>query len=850
MYCAKCGKELDSGVKFCTNCGAPATSQKAAAAAGESGAVRLPKSKNNGLIVGIVAAVLLFTILGAVVLIRGGGSGGGSICGTYESLMGTLVLEKDKTYSWNIYGSTATGPYTVENDRLSMTVEGLDLTFRYVRKDGLLIFYGDTDVDLGLNLLGVDDGYGVVFYKLDKNGKQITTDSIKTATALTGTYADGDGTSYTFYKDGSFDVVGSWMGDSGLYFAEGDEITLIISGVATRYTYTLQDGCLTLSDGTSYWQTGEGKIFTNGSGGGASAPHSAVELIGMSWSEVKDIYGDDCIYQLDGDHAYYYYESGCPYNFFVNGENIWEVQCWGNYTAGAAPPVLPSLFLDIPACLRYNIFSEKSDHITKERLVFDMAKDQRNVEAITPMEEDFAKWYTDICLKAELVDYASVKGFLILRPYGYAIWENIQKYMDAEFKKTGHVNVAMPVLIPESLLKKEGELVEGFAPEVAWVTHGGSEPLEERLAFRPTSETMFCDHWSHVLHSYRELPMLYNQWCSVIRWEKTTRPFLRSREFWWQEGHTIHETAAEAEAETEQQLNCYADVCRNALAMPVVKGRKTDKEKFAGAEATYTIECMMKDHKALQSGTSHFFGDKFSRAYDVTFTGRDNTLQYPFQTSWGASTRLIGAIIMTHSDNHGLVLPPVIAPTQVVVIPIAQHKEGVLEAAAGLRDRLTAAGIRVSMDDSDQSAGWKFAQYEMKGVPLRVEIGPKDMEKGQCCIARRDTGEKTFVPLTELESAVQQLLQDVHDNLYAMAEKNLEDNTFDMTSWEEVKEMAQGKGGFARTKWCGSLECELAMKEKAGVSSRCMPLKQSGTTGKCVVCGKECTTDIYWGVAY
>ncbi len=328
-----------------------------------------------------------------------------------------------------------------------------------------------------------------------------------------------------------------------------------------------------------------------------------------------------------------------------------------------------------------------------------MAKDQRNVEAITPMEEDFTKWYTDICLKAELVDYASVKGFLILRPYGYAIWENIQKYMDTEFKKTGHVNVAMPVLIPESLLKKEGELVEGFAPEVAWVTHGGSEPLEERLAFRPTSETMFCDHWAHVLHSYRELPMLYNQWCSVIRWEKTTRPFLRSREFWWQEGHTIHETAAEAEAETEQQLNCYADMCKNALAMPVVKGRKTDKEKFAGAEATYTIECMMKDHKALQSGTSHFFGDKFSRAYDVTFAGRDNTLQYPFQTSWGASTRLIGAIIMTHSDNHGLVLPPVIAPTQVVVIPIAQHKEGVLEAAASLRDRLTAAGIRVSMDD-------------------------------------------------------------------------------------------------------------------------------------------------------
>ena len=479
-----------------------------------------------------------------------------------------------------------------------------------------------------------------------------------------------------------------------------------------------------------------------------------------------------------------------------------------------------------------------------------MAKDQRNVEAITSMEEDFAKWYTDICLKAELVDYASVKGFLILRPYGYAIWENIQRLMDAEFKKTGHTNVAMPVLIPESLLKKEGELVQGFAPEVAWVTHGGSEKLEERLAFRPTSETMFCDHWSHVLHSYRELPMLYNQWCSVIRWEKSTRPFLRSREFWWQEGHTIHETAEEAQAETEQQLNCYADFCRNYLAMPVVKGRKTDKEKFAGAEETYTIEAMMHDGKSLQSGPSHYFGDKFSRAYDVTFAGRDNKLQYPFQTSWGASSRLIGAVIMTHSDNNGLVLPPAIAPIQVVVLPIAQHKPGVPEAAAALRDRLTAAGLRVKMDDSDQSAGWKFAQYEMKGVPLRVEIGPKDMEKEQCCIARRDTGEKTFVPLNELETKVAELLQDVHDNLYRMAEKNLEDNSFDMTSWEEVKAMAQGKGGFARTKWCGSQECELAMKEKAGVSSRCMPLEQSGTTGKCVVCGKECTTDIYWGVAY
>ena len=479
-----------------------------------------------------------------------------------------------------------------------------------------------------------------------------------------------------------------------------------------------------------------------------------------------------------------------------------------------------------------------------------MAKDQRNVEAITPMEEDFAKWYTDICLKAELVDYSSMKGFTILRPYGYAIWENIQRIIDTALKKTGHQNVAMPALIPESLLKKEGELVAGFAPEAAWVTMGGSEKLEERLAFRPTSETMFCDHWHNVLQTYRQLPMLYNQWCSVIRWEKTTRPFLRSREFWWHEGHTIHETAQEAIDETEMILDLFADFCEKSLAMPVVKGRKTDKEKFAGAEATYTIESMMKDRKALQSGTSHYFGSKFAEAYDVTFLGRDNKLHHPFQTSWAVTTRLVGAIIMTHGDNNGLVLPPAIAPIQVAVIPVAQHKEGVLDAAAALKARLENIDLRVIMDDSDQSAGWKFAQYEMKGVPLRVEIGPKDMEKGQCCIARRDTGEKTFVPLTELESSVRQLLQDVHDNLYAMAARNLEDNTFDMTSWEQVRDMAQGRGGFARTKWCGSLECELAMKEKAGVSSRCMPLKQSGTMGKCPVCGKECTTDIYWGVAY
>jgi prolyl-tRNA synthetase len=480
-----------------------------------------------------------------------------------------------------------------------------------------------------------------------------------------------------------------------------------------------------------------------------------------------------------------------------------------------------------------------------------MAKDKKRVEAITSMEEDFAKWYTDICLKAELVDYASVKGFMIMRPYGYAIWENMVSILDAKFKATGHQNVAMPVLIPESLLKKEGDLVEGFAPECAWVTMGGGDQLEERLAVRPTSETMFCDHWSHVLHSYRELPMKYNQWCSVIRWEKSTRPFLRSREFWWQEGHTIHETAEEAIAETEQQLNCYADFCRDALAIPVVKGRKTDKEKFAGAEATYTIESMMKDGKALQSATSHYFGDGFSRAYDVTFTGRDNTLQYPFQTSWGCTTRLIGAVIMTHGDNNGLILPPPIAPIQVVVIPVAQHKEGVLDAAYGLENRLKALGLRVKTDDSDQSNGWKYAEYEMKGVPLRVEIGPKDMEKGQCVIARRDNGEKTFVPLEQLEEKVQELLKAVHENLYESAKQRLEANTYTCETLEEVKQAMEQRGGLAETMWCGDLACELAMKEKAGVSSRCMPLEQKKIGAcKCAVCGKPAEKMVVWGVAY
>lgn len=478
-----------------------------------------------------------------------------------------------------------------------------------------------------------------------------------------------------------------------------------------------------------------------------------------------------------------------------------------------------------------------------------MAKEKK-VAQITDMEVNFAQWYTDICLKAELVDYASVKGFMILRPYGYAIWENIQHLLDSEFKKTGHQNVAMPVLIPESLLKKEGELVEGFAPEVAWVTMGGSEKLEERLAFRPTSETMFCDHWANVLHSYRELPMLYNQWCSVVRWEKTTRPFLRSREFWWQEGHTLHETAQEAMTETEQQLNCYADFCENVLAMPVVRGRKTDKEKFAGADATYTIECMMKDHKALQSGTSHFFGDKFSRAYDVTFTGRDNTLQYPFQTSWGASTRLIGGLIMTHGDNNGLILPPKIAPIQVALIPIAQHKPGVLEKIAVLAERLKQAGFRIKVDDSEQSPGWKFAEYEMKGVPLRLELGPKDLESNQCVLVRRDNGEKSFISLDNLEQEVDAHLTAVHNGLFQKAKQNLEEHIFPAYSVEEAKQLQQEKGGFIKTMWCGEEACEIVMKEQAGMTSRCIPFQQEHLADTCPICGKPAKKMIYWGVAY
>ncbi len=479
-----------------------------------------------------------------------------------------------------------------------------------------------------------------------------------------------------------------------------------------------------------------------------------------------------------------------------------------------------------------------------------MAKDSKKVEQITDMETDFAQWYTDVCRKAELIDYSGVKGMYVYRPYGYAIWENIQNALDTEFKATGHENVYMPMLIPESLLQREKDHVEGFAPECAWVTVGGSEELEERLCIRPTSETLFCEHFASIIHSYRDLPKLYNQWTSVLRWEKSARPFLRHREFLWQEGHTMHASSEEAVDETIQMLNIYADMCEKVLAMPVVKGVKTDKEKFSGAEDTYTIECMMHDKKALQSGTSHFFGDGFSKAFDITFQDKDNKPKHPFQTSWGVSTRVIGGIIMTHGDNNGLVLPPKIAPIQVVVLPIAMHKEGVIEKAQELCERLKKAGIRAKCDISDNSPGWKFAEYEMKGVPLRVEIGPKDMEKNVCVAARRDNREKTIVSLDELEARIPELLDEVQDGLFNKALEHLKANTFEAKSLEEAKAIQEEKGGFIKTMWCGDVACELKMKSDAGMTSRCIPFEQEKLGDTCAICGKPAEKMIYWGVAY
>ena len=479
-----------------------------------------------------------------------------------------------------------------------------------------------------------------------------------------------------------------------------------------------------------------------------------------------------------------------------------------------------------------------------------MTQGKKDVEQITGRDIDFAKWYTDVVTKAELIDYSQIKGCVVLRPYAYALWENIQKILDDMFKKTGHENVYMPMFIPESLLQKEKDHVEGFAPEVAWVTLGGSEELTERICVRPTSETLFCDHYKNIIKSWRDLPKKYNQWCSVVRWEKTTRPFLRHREFLWQEGHTIHATVDEAREETHQMLDVYADFCENYLAMPVIKGQKTEKEKFAGAEETYTIECMMHDRKALQSATSHYFGDGFAKAFDIRFTDKDNTLKNPFQTSWGMSTRIIGGIIMTHGDDSGLKLPPKVAPVQVMVIPIAQHKEGVSEAADALLEKLKLSGLRAKTDVSDQSPGWKFAEYEMKGVPLRLEIGPKDIQNNQCIAVRRDTKEKIALSLTDIDKSVKELLDKIQKNMFEEAKANLDNNTFVAYSIEEMRDIIQKKGGFVKAMWCKDLSCELELKEKASVSSRCIPFVQEKLSDCCVCCGKPAKHMVVWAVAY
>jgi len=475
--------------------------------------------------------------------------------------------------------------------------------------------------------------------------------------------------------------------------------------------------------------------------------------------------------------------------------------------------------------------------------------DKKLVEEITSMEEDFAQWYTDVVKKADLMSYSSVKGCMIFKPAGYALWENIQRELDKRFKATGVENVYLPMFIPESLLEKEKDHVEGFAPEVAWVTHGGLEPLQERMCVRPTSETLFCDFYKGEIQSYRDLPKVYNQWCSVVRWEKETRPFLRSREFLWQEGHTAHATAEDAEARTQQMLNVYADFLEDFLAIPVIKGRKTDKEKFAGAEATYTIEALMHDGKALQSGTSHNFGDGFARAFGIQYTDKDNTLKYVHQTSWGMTTRLIGALIMVHGDNSGLVLPPKIAPTQVMIVPIMQRKEGVLDKANELLERLSKVA-RAKLDSTDKSPGFKFAEQEMRGIPLRVEMGPRDIEANQAVIVRRDTGEKITVSLDDIESKVSELLETIQKDMLERARAHRDAHTTVATNYEEFKDAVNNKPGFIKAMWCGDRACEDKIKEDTTATSRCMPFNQEHLSDVCVCCGKKATKMVYWGKAY
>lgn len=479
-----------------------------------------------------------------------------------------------------------------------------------------------------------------------------------------------------------------------------------------------------------------------------------------------------------------------------------------------------------------------------------MGNKKEFVKEITNIDENFAQWYTDIVTKAELADYTEVKGFIAIRPYGYAIWENIQNYADKRFKEHGVKNVSMPLLIPEGLLNKEKDHVEGFAPEVAWVTMGGGEKLEERLCIRPTSETIFSTMYSKWLSSWRDLPFCYNQWCSVLRWEKETRPFLRSREFLWQEGHTIHETAKEAESFTQDMLNVYQDVIENVLAIPVMKGRKTPKEQFAGAEATYTVETLMHDGRALQGGTSHYFGQNFTKAFDVKFQNKQGEQEYAYQTSWGISTRLIGAVIMAHGDNRGLKLPPMVAPIQVVIVPIAQEKENVLEKANELKQKLTTK-FRTKLDDRDNySVGYKFNDWEMRGVPLRIEMGPRDMEKGEVVLVRRDTAEKITVKMEEVTEKVEEILNGIQKSMFEVCKNRMKEKTTIALNMEEFEKNMNENQGYVKTMWCGSQECEDKVKEMTGAPSRCIPFEQEHLSDTCVCCGKKAEKMVVWGRQY
>lgn len=469
--------------------------------------------------------------------------------------------------------------------------------------------------------------------------------------------------------------------------------------------------------------------------------------------------------------------------------------------------------------------------------------------AITRREDDFAQWYTDVCLKAELMDYSSVKGFIVYRPYGYAIWEQIQSYLNCRFKETGHENCYMPLVIPESLFNKEKEHVEGFAPETLICTIGGKNKIEDPLIIRPTSETLFCEHFSKIVSSYRDLPKKYNQWCSVVRWEKTTRPFLRGSEFLWQEGHTIHETEVEARNETLAMLEIYDELGKELLATPFVKGKKTDKEKFAGAEETYTIEALMPDGKALQSGTTHYFGQGFSKAFDVAFQSKEGKLEYPYQTSWGVSTRLLGSIIMVHGDDNGLVLPPRLAPIQIVVVPIAQQKPGVIPASRKIYELLKAEGIRVKIDETERTPGYKFAEWEMKGVPIRLEVGPRDIENEQVVLSKRNTGEKIIVKNDDLINESKKLLELIHKEMYEKAHRFLLEHITEVKNMEELKTTVD-RGGYAKVMWCGDEVCETKIKEQTTATARCMPFNQEPFEDKCVVCGKKAKKVVLFAKAY